>query len=44
MLINFCEKYPDVGYVQGMNIIAAAIVTHTKDTQKAKDIFDFLMV
>ena len=43
MLIHFYYLDPQLGYVQGMNIIAAAIVYHSKSVLEALQVIDFVM-
>ena len=43
MLIQFYYLDPVLGYVQGMNIIAAGITYHSKKVLEALQIMDFVM-
>ena len=44
MLLDYALADPEIGYVQGMNFIAAAIVYHARCPSNSLSIFSFLMV
>ena len=43
ILSTYCKINPEVGYVQGMNIIASGIVFHTKNYTQSMSIFNLIM-
>ena len=44
ILVNYATQRSHIGYVQGMNMLAGAILTHTPDITKSTAIFHHLMV
>lgn len=43
-MVNYTVLRPHIGYVQGMNVIAGAIVVHNSDISKSTAIFNYLMI
>jgi len=44
ILVNYSTQRSHIGYVQGMNVIAGAILAHTTDITKSTAIFYHIMI
>ena len=43
MLVGYAELDPEVGYVQGMNFVAATLVYHAMNPEKALKMMAYIM-
>lgn len=44
LLVSYCLARPEIGYVQGMNNIASAVLYHCLDYNQSSALFSYLMV